>query len=50
MTKGYSFGGKRAEHLKARLRAIKADPEGAKKLFAGKAPKNYPPSLRKGKD
>lgn len=44
---GYAFGGKRAEAMKARLRALKADPEAARRLMNGNRPADYAEPYRK---
>lgn len=44
---GYNFGGKRAEAMRARLKALR-DPAAARALMDGKKPKDYPESYKKG--
>ncbi len=39
---GYNFHGPKARMMADRLAALKRDPEGARRLMAGKAPKDYP--------
>lgn len=52
---GYNFKGPKEQMMAKRLAALKSDPEAARALMAGKAPKDYPdgtiiPQTRKKPD